>query len=675
MRLKRFLPALFLLVCLAPSSWVFADKGETPAERVIVLGIDGMDPKLLQQYVDEGVLPNFKKLIDQGDFKPLKSSMPPLSPTAWSDFITGMSPGGHGIFDFVHRDPKTRAPFMSMSRAIPPGRTFTLGSYQFPLTGGGVEQLRQGRAFWQVLDDHDIYSIIYKMPVNFPPVESKGVAISGMGTPDITGSPGSFSFFTTKLPRNVKDITGGECYEVDVNNGRVDAKLIGPANSFRLVPKKGSPRRNPDGTEAEPDYENPLCEIPFTVFVDPKDDVVKIVVQDEEFVLQVGEWSKWISMDFEALKPLVSINAVGQFYLQEVRPEFKLFVTPLQISVENPALPITQPAEWAKELYDNLGNFYTAQLPENTKALSGGIFTCDEFWRQARRVFDENRKALDFHLEKFDKGLLFFYFGSVDQGCHMLWRYVDKNHPGYIETPGMEDSIKRLYIEMDEVIERTMKEVGEDTTLIVMSDHGFSPFYWGVNLNTWLQQKDYIAFKSTYKPESFRYFENVDWSGTKAYAVGLNGLYVNLEGRESGGIVPQADYEKVLDELEKDLLELRDPRNGNQAVTLVVRTRRDMPGAAVGIGPDILVGYNYGYRTSWESPLGEFPAEVFVDNKEAWSGDHCIDNSKVPGVLITNKKITLDAPALTDLTVGVLDEFGVPKLKEMIGQDCIGPRK
>jgi predicted AlkP superfamily phosphohydrolase/phosphomutase len=168
-------------------------------------------------------------------------------------------------------------------------------------------------------------------------------------------------------------------------------------------------------------------------------------------------------------------------------------------------------------------------------------------------------------------------------------------------------------------------------------------------------------------------FDNVDWSRTTAYALGLNGVFVNLRGRERGGIVaPGEEYEQLLDRLERDLRALTDPRTGLAPVSTVTRPAAAFHGPYAAAGPDLLVGYRRGYRSSWESPLGAFPASVFADNDRAWSGDHCIDPRLVPGVLLANRQILVDRPGLADLTVAILDEWGIPPLPEMTGRDCLG---
>ncbi len=642
-----------------------------PAKKVLVLGIDGMDPRLLQQFVDAGAMPNFKRFMEQGDFSPLQTSMPPQSPVAWSTFITGMDPGGHGVFDFVHRKSKTLEPYLSMSEALPPSMSIKAGTWDLPLGGGDVNLLRKGKAFWQILEEQGIPTTIFRMPANFPPAESSGHSFSGMGTPDLMGTSGTFQYFTNVPPPNSKDISGGIISKVKVTNGVVSAKIVGPPNSFRRDPKEDQPAGS-----SEIQYETRETKIDFKVYVDRENKTVKIDVNDSELVLKEGEWSDWTRLDFDMIKHMVGVNAIGRFYVREVFPNFKLYLTPLQINPEEPAMPISTPEDWSQTLAKDLGLFYTQELPEDTKAFSGGIFTGREFWEQAQFVFHERRRALDYFLDRFDQGLLFFYFSSLDQNSHMLWHFMDKNHPFYDPEGGLADGLKTVYQEMDEVLGRALEVVDDDTTLIVMSDHGFAPFYWGVNLNTLLLELGYVTLKDPSAQGRMPLFGNVDWSKTKAYALGLNGLYVNVKGREDEGIVERGEeYQAVLDQLEKDLLSAVDPRNGMNSVSLVVQTHRDFHYSPenVDVGPDIIVGYHWGYRTTAESGLGEFPKEIYVDNMDPWGADHSLDHRVVPGVLLTNKKISLERPALHDLTVAVLNEYGIDPLPEMIGENCIEP--
>ena len=653
---------------------VFTFGSMLEAKRVMILGFDGMDPVLLERYVAEGRMPNLAKLINSGDYRQLSTTMPPQSPVAWSTFITGIDPGGHGIYDFVHRNPKTMFPYLSISEAVSENRAINLGKWVIPLSSGKVNLLRRGHAFWEILGKNGIASTIFRMPVNFPPIESPGRSLSGMGTPDILGSPGTFSFYTDRLPAAAEDITGGNAFLVVAVDDRIEATLYGPLNPFRRVPTKRSIYMKQFGLKDRLEYENPACEVNFQVFTDPKVDAAKFVVGDHEFILKVGEWSDWIPLRFEGIPWLINFNSIARFYLQELRPQFKLYVSPMQIDPAEPVMPISYPSDWSRHLCSQLGYFYTQNLPEDTKALSHGIFSGREFLDQAMLVFEERSKALEFLLENQEDNLLFVYFGTIDQVSHMLWRYMDEKHPAFVEDDILRNGIRFVYEEMDKLLGRVEQRIDRDTTLIVMSDHGFAPFYWGVNLNTWLVEKGYIVLLDTSTQGEHENFQNVDWSRTQAYAFGLNGIYVNLSGREKNGLVKEGgEYQELLRKLEADLRNMRDSRNGNRAISLVVNPQRDFRGAYRDSGPDLIVGYAKGYRSSWESPLGEFPIDVFVDNEDAWSGDHCIDPRLVPGVLITNQRISLDAPALHDLTVAVLDEFGMSPLPDMIGKDCLVP--
>ncbi len=644
----------------------FLSAAPLQAKKVVILGIDGLDPRLLEEYMAGGHLPNFSRLVDEGDFSDLQTAAAAQSPVAWSTFITGMDPGGHGIYDFVHRDPGTMLPFLSMSRAVPAERTLALGSWVIPLSGARVELLRKGRAFWEVLGEHGVPTTIFRMPVNFPPVEApRSRQLSGMGTPDIQGTSGTFSYYTDVLPENAGEFTGGTAYPVTVSGGRVEGRLAGPRNPFR--------RKERESSYGREEYENPRLTADFTVFLDRANGTAKFEVGDEEFVLQEKEWSDWVKVEFEAVPWIASISAQARFYLKEVSPDFKLYVSPLQIDPADPVMPISTPPGWSKELCSCLASFYTQELPHDTKAFTYGVFTGREFWDQLAFVNDEARTIFRHLFEDHREGLLFFYFGSVDQGSHMLWHYMDEKHPNYRRDDFLAGGIRAVYERMDAVLGEVLEGIDGETTLIVMSDHGFAPFYRGVNLNTWLLEKGYITLTDPSLQEESEFFMNVDWSRTTAYAMGLNGVYLNVRGRERNGVVAEgAEYDELLDRLEADLLAMRDPRTGKPAVTKVTLPRRDFSGPYRESGPDLLVGYALGYRSSWESPLGAFPREVYVDNMNAWSGDHCIDNRRVPGVLISNRKITLPTPALHDLTVAVLDEYGLPPLPGMIGRDCLG---
>jgi len=610
-----------------------------------------MDPQLLRRFISEGKLPNFAKLQAEGDFRPLTTSIPPQSPVAWSNLITGMNAGGHGIFDFIHRDPKTLSLYFSASKVEEPKHSIHLGSWSIPLGGGSAEQLRHGAAFWQILDQHGIPNAVFRIPSNFPPVPTKGKTLSGMGTPDLRGTYGTFSFYTDDPMATPGAVEGGQVIPVQVQNYRVTASLIGPNNSFL----KG----NPAATE------------PFSVAVDPVESVVKINVQDHEFVLREGEWSNWIRVEFQLIPLFANVKGMCRFYVKQAHPRFQLYVSPINMDPADPALPISTPSSYSRLLTDEAGEFHTQGIAEDTKALSDGVLDDKEYLQQARTVLAEHRRIFDMEFPKFNHGLFFFYFSSLDLNSHMFWRLMDSRHPEYDATLADQNgsAIADFYQQMDQVLGEVLPHVDDRTLLLVVSDHGFAPYYRSFNLNTWLLSNGYIKLKNNSAADSGEPFANVDWTQTRAYGLGLNGLYLNLRGREGGGIVePGTQADLLMAELRTKLLAVQDPASKQQVITRVDLASEAYQGPYARSGPDMLVGYNRGYRAGWQTILGSFPPEELEDNSNPWSGDHCMDYKLVPGVLLSNRKIVASTPALTDIAPTILAEFGIEKGRGMIGQ-------
>jgi predicted AlkP superfamily phosphohydrolase/phosphomutase len=624
--------------------------------RLIILGIDGMDPQLLHRFIREGKMPNFAKLEAQGDFRQLTTSIPPQSPVAWSNLITGMNAGGHGIFDFIHRDPKTSGVYFSASRVEGPKHAIHVGSWAIPLGGGSAEQLRKGVAFWQLLDQHGIPNTVFRIPSNFPPVSAKGKTLSGMGTPDLRGTYGTFSFYTDDPAAVGGAVEGGQIIPVQVENSRVMANLIGPDNSFR--------KRSPAAVE------------PFSVAVDPLESVAKVTVQGREFVLREGEWSDWIHVEFQLIPFLANVKGMCRFYFKQAHPRFQLYVSPINIDPADPALPISTPSSYSRFLTDEAGEFHTQGIAEDTKALSDGVLDDDEYLRQARTVLAEHRRIFDAEFPKFHQGVFFFYFSSLDLNSHMFWRLMDPKHPEYDATLAAQNgsAIEDFYEQMDQVLGEVLPRLDDHTTLLVLSDHGFAPYYRSFNLNTWLLDNGYVKLKDDASRNSSEPLANVDWTQTRAYGLGLNGLYLNLRGRESNGIVePGTAADSLIAEIRAKLLAVQDPKSKLPVITRVDLASEAYAGPYAREGPDLIVGYNRGYRAGWQTILGAFPPEELEDNTNPWSGDHCMDYTLVPGVLLSNRKMAAEAPALTDIAPTILAEFGIAKAKGMIGQSVFQP--
>ncbi len=617
-------------------------RGAAAGTRVIVLGFDGMDYGLTKDLMARGRLPHLARLAQAGGLRPLVTTIPPQSPVAWSSFITGLDPGGHGIYDFVHRDPQTKVPYLSTTKTENAGRTLKIGGWQFPLSGGEITLLRHGTPFWEVLEDHGIPTTVIRMPANFPPSGTAGHELSGMGTPDIIGTYGTFSFYTSvPFAFAGRTLSGGRAYPVDVIDHVVQGTLYGPDNPFR---------REQEKVTAD-----------FTVYIDAVRPIAKIVAGDEERVLKVGEWSDWVPVTF-GLIPTQSLSGMCRFYLRQVRPDFELYVSPVNLDPMNPALPISTPASFAAEIAKATGRFYTQGMPEDTKSLNEEVLTRDEFLTQARWAGQEVLRQYRYILDGFQSGLLFYYVGNLDQVSHMMWRPMDPGHPAYdpVADPPYRTVVEDIYVDLDKMVGETLDRMGAGTTLIVMSDHGFASWRRAFNLNSWLRDNGYLTLIDPERKDDPGFFSNVDWSQTRAYGLGLNGLYLNLEGREKSGIVEPDERDQLLDEIAGKLLATVDPKTGERAVTKMYRSDRTYAHKEhLGIAPDLLVGYAKGTRCSNESALGGIPAEVIVDNKENWSGDHCMDHETVPGVLLVNRPLRTRVTSLQQLAGEILGEFGI----------------
>ncbi len=619
------------------------------ADRVIVLGIDGMDPQLLSRFVAEGIMPNFEKFIAGNHCGNLRTTMPPQSPVAWSSFISGMNPGGHGIFDFIHRDPATLAPYLSTSSISGAAKNITVGNWSIPVGGGDIELLRRGPAFWTLLEEHGIPATLFKLPANFPPLECHSHTISGLGTPDVLGTYGTFSYYSDAEIPGMEDLSGGEFYPVRLDDHAVTADLVGP-QSF--------------STAGEP------ATIEFTLRRDPVHKVARINVQGQEIILKQGDWSKWIPFQFELLPHLAKMPAMAQFYLQEVHPHLKLYVSPINIDPMDPALPICTPEGYSRELATAIGRYCTKGFPEETKALSHGVFSNSEYMDQADGVLKERLLAYDYELNRFQEGLFFFYFSSIDQNTHMLWRNMDPSHHLYEpdECERVKHAIRDCYRTMDDVLAQALSKVDPRTRLMVVSDHGFAPFRREFNLSTWLVENGYAAVLDPDAMGTGEFFSNADWKKTRAYALGINGLYINVQNRDLHGNVKAFQKRELAQEIAEKLMAYRDPLNGQQVVLGAYPSHELYRGPYSRTAPDLMIGYNRGYRISDQAVLGTFPPEVIADRQDKWAADHCMDASVVPGVLLANRRVTATDPGLEDMAPSILGEFGLEAPAEMDGR-------
>jgi predicted AlkP superfamily phosphohydrolase/phosphomutase len=613
--------------------------------RVVIVGFDGMDPKLTETWMAAGKLPHFAALAAEGAFRRLGTTHPPLSPVAWSSFMTGVHPARHGIFDFLARDARSYLPFLSSSAIEPARRNLSIGKFQVPLGRPQLRLFRKAPPFWKILGDHGVFSSVLRVPVTFPPERFHGTCLSGMSVPDLRGTQGSFTFFTEEGGNS--EHTGGMRVPLKRDGNRLHGAIPGPEHPLRP---------------------GQLMQLPIEVEIGT-DGAVELHAGTERVTLQPGVYSEWVPLVFDAgfaIKP----RGIARFRIVRSAPPFGIYMTPIHIDPEHPALPISHPRAYGTYLAKLLGRFATLGLAEDTWALNERVLDEDGFLEQAYLIHAEREQQLFDALDKTRSGVVVCVFDATDRVQHMFYRYTDPDprapRPG--DRARYELVIEELYARMDTLLGRVRAQLGRDTLLIVLSDHGFASFRRGVDLNAWLRQEGYLTLKDGATGTS-EYLRDVDWSRTRAYAVGLAGLYLNQQGREAQGIVAAgaaaADLKR---EIAAKLLMLRDPDGDRQVVRDAVDVAQRYSGPYRDEAPDLIVGYADGYRVSWEAAVGKVTNSVVTDNAKSWSGDHCVDPDLVPGILFCNRPLQAATPSIVDVAPSLLEMYGIQPPAYMEGR-------
>lgn len=584
--------------------------GEPAAGRVIVLGFDGMDPVLVAERMARGELPHFAALAEAGHFQPLATTNPPQSPVAWASFATGRGPGQHGIYDFLRRDPVTYGPAFSISETVP-GRTLRLFGSELPLTDAKILNRRRGETFWERFEDAGQRATVLRVPVTFPP-DPVHRMFSGMGVPDLLGTQGTYTLYSTRPAGDALSSSTRVVRVRPYRDGRIETRIEGPADPFG--------------------DDEPLA-VPL-VFR-PADDGVTITVGGRSLELAVGAWSDWVRLSFPILGPL-DVTGIVRFHVVAGYPNLRVYLSPIHIDPEAPAVPLTHPKRYARDLVDVLGLYHTIGMPEETWSLNEGHISDEAFLAMERTILAEREGMFFDALERNDSELVVGVFVQTDRISHMFYRGIDPAHPLHATTgPAGREAIDWIYREADRILGRTRAAMGPADRLIVMSDHGFAPFRRAVHLNRWLIEEGYLVLQDG-RREVGAGFEGVDWPRSRAYAVGLNGVFLNRAGREARGVVTDAEAPALRREIGERLAGLRDPADGSPVVNRVFDGVELYAGNANGDAPDLVVGYRRGYRASWQTTLGAAPPSLVVDNDRRWSGDHCMDPELVPGIFFSS---------------------------------------
>lgn len=554
-----------------------------PQKRVVILGIDGLEPKIINSLLKTKNLPHLARLPY---YSQLQTTIPPQSPVAWASFIAGVSPEKHKLFDFVKRNPKNYQPYLAYSMEA-------------------KEPAIQAKPFWQ--PSQKLPTKVLFLPDTYPANQLNGQMISGMGTPDILGTEGSFCLYTSQTRK--KKFKRGRLITVKKNK-QIKTIISGPKYQSLQEIKTSS--------------------IPF--MIEPKKSSLGLKIQGKKISLRKDQFSPWIRISFK-IGLLRKVSALAKFYLRSLQPEINLYLSPLNIDPKNPFYPISFPKIYSQELAQKYGDFATLGLPHDTWAFQEGIFNQAAFLQQTNDLLQERKKIILGELADFPTGLFVAYLGTTDSIQHMFW--------------GQQKIINSYYQKMDEVVGQVMKSLDENDSLFILSDHGFGAFNYEIHLNAWLRENGYLSLKKGKTGEEL--LENIDWAKTKAYALGFNSLYLNLKRRESQGILTNKEKSKLIKEISQRLKALKNPANRQRVIKNIY------PGKE----PDLIIGYYRGYRASWETAVGATPKNIFKKRTEKWKGDHLFDASEVPGVLFANQKLKLKKPKIIDVIPLALKEFDI----------------
>jgi len=628
------------------------------AKKVIVIGLDGMEPSIVEAMLGRGELPNLARIRAAGGYTRLRTTYPAQTPVAWSSFATGTNPGAHGIFDFVTRNPQNYYPEYALNRFAPGKNMFSPPR---------VVNQRRGVPFWNLLTAAGVPCTIVRCPCTFPPDElGNGRMLAGVGVPDLRGGQGTGTFYSQD--RGVKAKESEQVVALDAGD-QFPARVIGP--------------RKPGA--------NPPADVTAEMRVQVDRAAGKLIFhtggEPARAEAGAGAWSPWVRLKFK-LSMLQSVTGTVRFFVRQLAPHVEFYCSPVNFDPAAPLFPVSWPADYAKTLADEIGMYATLGMAEDHTALNNARIDEAGYLAQCDLILAEREKMMRHELDRFREGYFMVVFDTPDRLAHMFWRFRDAQHPLYdVDTARVHGRrVEEAYRQYDALLTRVLECADENALLIVLSDHGFNAFRRAFHVNTWLFENDLLALKDGKKPdeELGDYFSAVDWSRTHAYSLGLSGVYLNFQGREKGGILEEgAEAERVRNAIVSGLTGIADPATQQVAVNSVSRREEVYSGAFREEAPDLLVNYAPGFRVSWQTALGGMPRGLFEDNTRRWSGDHIIDPHAVPGILFLNRPLKPNGHAaahpagngigadIRDLAPTILTYFGVARHEAIEGRGLL----
>ena len=614
-------------------------------KKVIVIGLDGLEPGIVEAMLGRGELPNLARIRGEGGYLRLGTTYPAQTPVAWSSFVTGTNPGGHGIFDFISRDPRTYQPDAALSRFERPKNM---------LAQPRVVNQRRGTPIWQVLSQAGIPSVVLRCPCTFPPDSMQGRMLAGVGVPDLRGSQSKGTFYTQDRTAVAKE--NEQLVTLDDGNS-LTTRVIGPRNSRQSPP-----------TDA-------CCEIRARIDKAARSLLIDTGGARAHISVPEKTWSEWVRFKFK-LSMLQSVTGIARFYVCQLEPHLEFYVSAVNFDPGAPLFPVSSPGDYAKELSEKLGLFSTLGMAEDHNGLNNGRLDEAAYLQHCELVMRERERVMRYELDRFREGFFFILYDTPDRVQHMMWRFRDPEHPGYEadRAPELATRIEQHYQQCDALLASVLDHADENTLLCVLSDHGFGSFRRAFDINSWLWQNGLLALKDRRKPgeDLGEGFPAVDWSKTYAYALGLGGIYLNFKGREGAGILEEnGEADRVRRAIESGLTGLLDTASGEAAIRGVSRRESLYSGPFADHAPDLLVNFHRGYRVSWQSAVGGFANALISDNTRRWSGDHIVDPDEVPGILFMNHPAKRDRAGIIDLAPTILEYLGAPVPKAMEGSTLL----
>lgn len=558
--------------------------------RTVIIGFDSFDPVTFERLKNAGQMPNLSKFVEQGGYSHLEVCSPPQTEVSWTCIATGVDPGSHGIFDFVHRDPKTYGLYVSL---LPTKQTALGEQYLPPYTT---------RTLFHEASEMGYPATALWWPALFPARPEIPVAtIPGLGTPDIRGQLGVGTFLTTGSEEKKK--TKVSKLEA-VTKGKFTATLEGP----NIKTKDG------------------MCPATLPVTVEMADDKsATLIIGKQKIQLTLGVWSSIIELQFPAGFAF-SVHAITQVILTEIKDSVSLYFLPLQIHPLHSLWHYATPPSLVKDSWKKTGPFLTLGWPQDTNALEDGCISDQQFLSLCESIFASRKRIFFNQLVNFHEGVLAGIFDCLDRVQHMFLR----SNP---------DIVDEWYIKLDQFVGEVQSEIDklglEKYRFLILSDHGFCTFDHKAHLNHWLVEHGYMMLaKQTENPD----LRDVAWENTRAYALGLNSMYLNVASREGKGIVQPQEIESLLEEIKTKLLDWK-TEDGRQIISRVLLKPEAFTGPYTRLGPDLVIGYAPGFRASSETGLGKIASTSLEPNLDHWGADHCIDATKVPAVLFVNRDI------------------------------------